>query len=225
MAPQRFLVLYSSVVTLAFATTVFGGIAFLARKPHFREIAVERINIVEPDGTLRMVISDKARFPGMPLRGKEYPHPTGRSETGMIFLNDEGTENGGLIFGGKNENGKLSSYGSLTFDQYESDQVLQIVHEQDGATHDAKIVLSDRPDSPTTEPLTRIKSMSDGPEKEALIRNSKGTPRLTVGKEDDRSVALRLKDGQGRDRIVLRVPAEGAPSIETLDEDGKIVNR
>jgi hypothetical protein len=223
MTPQRFLVIYSAVVTFAFAATVFGGVAFLIRKPHFKEIEVERINVVEPDGTMRMIISDKARFPGLPLRGKDYPHPAGRSETGMLFLNDEGTENGGLTFGGKNENGKLSSYGSLTFDQYESDQMIQIIHEQDGNRHDAKIVLFDRPDTPVMEPITRIKTMPDGPEKEALMRDLRGTKRLTIGKEDDHSVALRLKDGKGRDRIVLRVPDEGAPSIETLDEEGKAV--
>jgi hypothetical protein len=46
----------------------------------------------------------------------------------MLFFNDEGTENGGLIFSGpKNKDGKvIDSGGSLTFDQYEQDQIVQI---------------------------------------------------------------------------------------------------
>jgi len=225
MASQRFLMIYSGVLTVAFVATVLGGVAFVLRKQRFQEIDVERINLVEPDGTLRMIISDKARFPGMPIKGKDFPHPGGRKETGMIFLNDEGTENGGLIFGGKNENGKLSSYGSLTFDQYESDQIVQILHEQNGSEHAAKIAFMDRPDEPIMEPLTRFAQMPDGPEKDALRQKAKGAPRLTIGKDDDRAISLRLKDAKGRDRLVLRVTAEGTPSVEALDETGKVVNR
>jgi hypothetical protein len=51
-------------------------------KTKFGEIAVLRLNIVEPDGTLRMVISDKARFPGIILHGTEHPHPN-RKSAGM----------------------------------------------------------------------------------------------------------------------------------------------
>ena len=60
---ERFLEIYAGVVTAVFAITVFGGFAG-ARKTTFDEIDVHRINIVEPDGTLRLVISDQARFPG-----------------------------------------------------------------------------------------------------------------------------------------------------------------
>lgn len=38
----------------------------------FDEIDVHRINIFEPDGTLRNVLLDKSRFPGIILKGKEY---------------------------------------------------------------------------------------------------------------------------------------------------------
>jgi hypothetical protein len=64
------------------------------------ELDVQRINLREPDGTLRLVISNKSKAPGIFIKGKEYPHPD-RKTAGMIFFNDEGTENGGLIFGGE----------------------------------------------------------------------------------------------------------------------------
>ncbi|PXA05828.1 hypothetical protein DD898_12855, partial [Staphylococcus pseudintermedius] len=84
-------------------------------------IDVQRINVREPDGTLRMVISDQTRFPGLILHGKEYPHP--RSRAGMLFYNNEGTEQGGLIFAGKQgADGNVSSGLSLSFDRYEQDQ-------------------------------------------------------------------------------------------------------
>ena len=38
-------------------------------------------------------------------------------------------------------------------------------------------------------------------------------------------MALRLKDQEGRDRIVLRVEADGSPIIQLLDKEGKIVRQ
>ena len=83
-----------------------------SKKASFDEIDVKRINLIEPDGTLRLVISDKANFPGLIVKGKEGI--SARSATaGMLFFDDEGTENGGLIFGGsKNKNGKVAELGT-----------------------------------------------------------------------------------------------------------------
>ena len=66
-------------------------------------IAVKRINIIEPDGTLRMVQSNKAQFPGVIVKAEE--HKQDRPFAGMLFFNDEGTENGGLIFNGSKDGG------------------------------------------------------------------------------------------------------------------------
>ena len=88
------------------ATTMAAALAAVfaltgAREPvkheRFDEITVGRINIVEPDGTKRMVISNRAQFPGDFHQGKEGARPDRRSFAGMIFVNEEGTENGGFI--------------------------------------------------------------------------------------------------------------------------------
>src|SRR5260370_11375997 len=96
---DRFLAVYSGVITAAFFYIMTTGFAASPKKASFDEIEVKRINVVEPDGTLRLVISDKAHFPGLIVKGKEYPHET-RKTTGILFFDDEGTENGGLTFGG-----------------------------------------------------------------------------------------------------------------------------
>src|SRR5919109_5127351 len=113
---MRMLALYAGVATglllMAFTTGAF-------RSQEFDEITVRRINVVEPDGTLRMVISNRDKFPGVIVRGKELGRNQ-RPGTGMLFLNDEGTENGGLIFGGQRDaDGKIAKAGvSLSFDKY-----------------------------------------------------------------------------------------------------------
>ena len=113
----RFLTIYSGALTLVFAVTLFSGFSFGNKPSVFDEINVQRINVVEPNGTLRMVISDHAKLPGIIVRGKERAFS--RPQAGMIFYNDEGSENGGLIFGGhRNDKGEVvDSGGSLSFDK------------------------------------------------------------------------------------------------------------
>ena len=112
----RMLWLYAGMVT-ALLLTAFTRGAF--RNEEFDEITVHRIKVVEPDGTLRMVISNHDKFPGVIVRGKELG-PNRRPGAGILFLNNEGTENGGLTFGGHQDaDGKVVDAGvSLSFDKY-----------------------------------------------------------------------------------------------------------
>lgn len=127
------LAIYSGVLTLAFASVVLMGARKSAPNASFDQITVRRINVVEPDGTTRLVISNHAEFPGSYFMGKEYPR-TDRDATGMIFIDDEGTENGGLIFGGKKDkDGTTHSWGHLSFDQYQRDQTMVLESYSDGS--------------------------------------------------------------------------------------------
>ena len=144
--------IYGAVSTLAFVVVAVSGFTIARQKASFGTIDVQRINVVEPDGTVRMVISDKARFPGAIIGGKEYPF--NRHTAGMLFFNDEGTENGGLIFGGqKNNDGTVSSYGHLSFDRYDQDQELNLEYLQDGSGQSTKLAFLDQPHWPITNAL------------------------------------------------------------------------
>src|SRR5439155_27382618 len=57
----RFLKIYAVIATLACAVFFFTAFAIQSKKQKFEEIDVERINIVEKDGKLRMVISNQER--------------------------------------------------------------------------------------------------------------------------------------------------------------------
>jgi hypothetical protein len=122
----------------------------------------------------------------------------------MIFFNDEGTENGGLIFAGSKRNGVVSSGGHLSFDQYEQDQVLTLDQIEEASSRTAGLGIYDRPD-------------------QALdAAGTFGEPRLFIGKADGNSV-LALRDAKGRKRLVLKVAPAGDASIQFLDETGKVV--
>ena len=223
--------IYSGVLTAVLAVTLARGFLIHRQNPKFAEIDVQRINVWEPDGTLRMVISDKARFPGLIIRGKEYPHP--RSQAGMLFFNDEGTENGGLIFGGhKDKDGKIiDSGGSLSFDQYEQDQIVQIEGSHDSTGHFAGLVVFDRPDRPLEKDLQEsfsIETISHAEREKLLAQRAKsnyyGAARIKVARTDDGAAGISLRDAQGRPRIVMQVSKEGLSSLKFLDADGKVLN-
>src|SRR5262245_50172581 len=105
----RFLKIYAAFATLLCVVVLFSAFAYQEnRKQKFEEIDVERINIVEKDGKLRMVISNRERqHPGV-VDGKIMPRPNGRPP-GMIFFNHRGDEAGGLIFDENGGNGHFLS--------------------------------------------------------------------------------------------------------------------
>lgn len=228
---QRFLIIYSGVLTAVFAVTVLSGFVAVPKKTTLQELDVQRINVVEPDGTLRMVISDKTRFPGAIIRGKEYPHP--RPQAGMLFYNDEGTENGGLVFGGhKDADGNLiDSGGSLTFDKYEQDQLVQLLGVHDSSGHQAGLIVSDRPDRSIVQDLTesaKLDKMSSAERKKLVQQRHKdayyGAARITVLRGDDGVAKISLRDAHGHPRIVMGVANDGTSSLKFLDAEGKVQN-
>ena len=73
MKRSGIVIAYCAGILTAFAAIATGQAISEPRKVSFDEIDVHRINVVEPDGTLRMTISDRAQFPGMIVKGKELP--------------------------------------------------------------------------------------------------------------------------------------------------------
>jgi hypothetical protein len=247
LSNTRFLAIYSGVVTLTFAATVVFGLSHSSvlaatNKPvTFDQITVHRINVVEPNGKTRLVIADNAEFPGGFFYGKETSRPSRAGTAGMLFMNDEGTENGGLIFGGyKKPDGSFYSYGHLSFDEYEQDQALSEDMQQDGAERSSAYEVSDNGTGLITpealDAFNKVQAMpTDTPGQQAAAKKAKEelfqkypiklTHRAYLGREPDRSSSLHLKDAQGHDRILLRVTAEGTPTMQFLDANGKVIQQ
>ena len=224
--PKTCLGVYATVLSAAFAVVILTG----ARSPanaKFDTIDVQRINVREPDGTLRMVISDHAAFRGLILRGQEHRHP--RSQAGMLFYNDEGTEQGGLIFAGKKSaDGKVGSGLSLTFDRYEQDQQLQLIGLDGNGRTVAGMQVNDVPDRPILRDLEEKSKLDAMPakEREALqaerhSKNYYGAPRYYAGKSASNNSVVMLSDANGKSRLLLMVTPEGKAEIQFLDAQGK----
>lgn len=141
----------------------------------------------------------------------------------MIFYNDEATENGGLIISGARQaDGRVSSVGHLSFDQYEQDQVVNLQQEEDGGMRRAGLTLSDRPDAPL-DVAGGVKLRANPVAlKRALDAGMFGRPRAFFGKAEDRSSQLVLRDAAGRPRLQLSVSEFGVARIEFLDAKGGV---
>ncbi|WP_149194608.1 hypothetical protein [Luteimonas suaedae] len=226
---NRFLVVYSGLLTVVFAVTVLAGAAGLG-KASFEEVDVQRINVREADGRLRMVISGNTRAPGAYLHGEEHPHPNaGKRGAGMWFLNDEGTESGGLSHQGKTlADGKSAATMQLAFDQYDQDQTLTLKHEEYDGVRYTGLRIDDRPDKPIGELVAEVERARALPQPEQgreIARLEAAYPRigrLFVGRDEQRASLLDLRDAAGKTRLRLRVAADGTASIAFLDENGDV---
>ena len=79
--------------------------------------------------------------PGIYFHNEEYPHTSGGRPAGMYFMNDEGTEAGGIIFSGnKKKDGRPFSLVQFSMDNYDQDQALVLRHIQDRGIETALIV-------------------------------------------------------------------------------------
>lgn len=215
----------------------------------FDEIDVERINIVEADGTLKLALFNSARL----TRGLDGDKRRGSGTiSGMLFYNEEGYEAGGLVFNGRKIEGGQSSNIGLTMDGYRQDQTLSIQHNEkkDGSTtfYEDFVRISSRPDRSHVkeeydfyklkyperfgdEQTPRLaEDIIDSIEfelakqyKVAKNRIYLGTSRGNKGNGWFDNSGLYIKNKYGKDMIKIYVDKDNIPRIEILDSLGKEV--
>lgn len=233
LSSRGFLAAYAGFLTCVFVLATLYGFGRAAINQTFDEITVHRINVVEPDGTIRLVLTNTASSPGIYIKNKEYPHPRGRKSAGLLFFDEEGTEDGGLAYGiEKDKDGRVAgSEGHLSFDQYMQDQIFTIDAGRDGDKKFSLLRMDDRGDYPITDALEAVARITKLPkdQQEAEFKKFVAThpgdhPRVILGRARDGGSILQLKDAEGRDRIVLRVAPDGTPKLQFLDASGKVVS-
>jgi hypothetical protein len=233
----RFLKRYAIGSTTLIVLMAITAFVRQPQKQKFGEIDVERINIVEPDGKLRLVISNRPRSIGPIYKGKPFGY-AGGNRPGIIFFNDEGTENGGLTLTGQRApDGKYRASTHMSFDQFDQDQIVVLNYQDENGNRQAGLTFRDRTDRPIIEFVNErdsIMKLPDGPAKtEALrlfqqpIRNGvvQAAPRVYLGRDRTKASTLRLSDPFGRPKLVLRVDSLGAPQLEFLDDSGRVTMR
>src|SRR5215467_14318404 len=121
-------VLQICVVVLLLSTVflVVNAVHPLLPRQKFKISEAERINIRERNGILRAALSNSAGFnEGQRAEGG------GVTFSGLMFYNEEGQEEGGLVYSGKAlPSGGQDADVTLTIDQYRQDQNVYLHHEE-----------------------------------------------------------------------------------------------
>jgi hypothetical protein len=244
---KRYAIVMTAVVVVG-ALAAFKQQASTPQKVKFTEIDAERINIVEPDGKYRIVLTNRPRSIGPVYMGKSFGYPGG-TRPGMLWFNDEGTENGGFTFvGTKCEDGtnkvtkrpcKIGTYSAqthFTFDQFDQDQVFVMNYSDENDTKRVGLTISERHNANIWDLVQRrdsiIKNTPDtAAARIAVTKALSGTPenpgaaeRLYIGRDVAKNAILNMRDRQGKPRLRLVVDSLGSARIEFLDANGRVTN-
>jgi hypothetical protein len=231
--------------TFAVATVV--GMVFItsaafksSSNQKFSEIDVERINIVEKDGTIKMVITNVERFPSTTDILNDRPTNSDRiKRAGMLFFNEDGIECGGFIYDGKkNDKGHAAGL-SLTYDQYDGDQVMQLLT-QDVGQGDKRFVSSMLAFNDRPQKESQLKTMQIMDELEELCKKDPnamqqkrkeyeaqgllgGVPRVMLGKTRSQNNGLFLFDDKGKPKAMFYVDKDNQAKLDFFDEHGNTI--
>lgn len=232
----RILKAYAIGSTVMVAAILGTSLTAQNQRQRFTEIDVERINIVEPNGRVALVLANTQRLPGPMLEGKELPKEISQGRNGsagMIFVDAQGTEIGGLTYRvDVKADGNYSASRSLTFDQHNQDQVVGLQYSDNGNNRAYGLSVWDRPTKITFKDL--FEGTTGSIDRKALEarflklmkergETSPGVHRVFLGSRD-RTAALRIMDTNGRERIRITVDATNTARMEFLDAAGMVTH-
>ncbi|HKT81260.1 MAG TPA: hypothetical protein VJP86_13630 [Vicinamibacterales bacterium] len=221
-----------ALVLAAVAADSRHSIAAQSGRQRFSEIDVERINIVEADGTVKLVIANRERAPDQVTDGQSRPRAAANKSPGITFFDDAGDEAGGLKIRGDRRAGP-SAERHLMFDQQRGDYAIELMSDENATGRTAGMAVFDRPDVPLLDVGARfaqIQSMPAGAERTRLIAEFEaccagfGAQRVFVGKNRGKDARVSLADARGRERLRLVVTAQGDARMEFVDERGSVVS-
>ena len=220
--------IYVIVLTVLVLACLIALIAGVRGSHDFTELTARRINIVEPDGRLALVISDHAnQHPGA-INGKDLPARD--RPAGMIFFNEEGDECGGLVYDGTKKEASFT----WSVDQYKNDQIMQLQYEQDSGLRLSRsygFKLWDRSDRFTLQqefdyfnslPKNDTAAVAAGVDS-LRKKGDLGVERLFLGRTKDGETGLFLRDDKGVPRLRICIGKENEPLIQTLDDRGGVI--
>lgn len=220
----------------AFSSTAIAAIALLGatqaiRQATFDSITVHRINVMDREGKLAMVIASHDDEAAPVIQGYSGGHREqgNNADNGIIFFNQLGDEQGGLVWNSTAD--RAHSGDSLSFDTANTDQLIHVEDGDDNGHHYAGVIGWDRVanEEEMLVPLMRALDAARTPAQRdavmAQLRARPGAPaRFFVGYDRDDVSQLTLSDGRGRPRLRLLVTAAGDAKIEFLDAAGNVTS-
>lgn len=238
--------LWTAIVILSVALA--GVVTWIATRSTPAVLTVERLEIVEPNGSLAIVLANSQRPTVATIDGQVIMAGQEEERRGfpsMTFFDGKGDEVGGIAFGVKETPSGYQALRLFALDAHNQDQAVVLMHDQapDGSISGLSVTdrpaHSNRPAHSTLDALAEL-GLSVGASREQIqaameqipeasrgirLRELFGTPRAFFGSTRAGEAGLTLRDGEGRPRVVIEAPREGPPAIRFLDDVGAEVLR
>lgn len=211
-----------------------------AAAPDHDTLTVRRLNVVNEDGSLALVIANAQSLPGVIRNDAESGNR--RGIPGILFYDNNGDEVGGLIYPHRENGGAVDAGVSLSFDQTNSGQAINLIHWRSGEFVRSGLRVTDFATDRTPEQANQneavraaLAALQAAPEaeQEALyyrylaVLGEQGfqAERIYIGSEGarQRTATIELKDSRSRPRIRLSVDENDQPRIQVLNERGEVV--
>lgn len=232
-----FLRMFAAIVAVGFVA--FASISFKQNgNQKFGSIDVERINIVEKDGTVKMVITNADHFPSEGDRINDRVYHKRKKRAGMLFFNEDGMECGGFIYDGSKTKDGHSAGLSLTYDQFDGDQVMQLITTDDKVGDKrykaGRLVFNDRADKETKESMMKIdeelKTITDPTERRKKYKEYReqgligSVPRVALGQTAGKQNGLFLFDDKGGIKAKFFVDKDNNAKLQFYNEKGEVIS-
>lgn len=218
---------YALLSTVAAGAFLLGAV-HEAKNASFDTVTLHRINVLDREGKLAMVITNHDNAPDAITNGKHIKR-TGKSDDNeIVFYNELGDEQGALAWSGRVEkDGSFHSGNVLSYDSVKSDQLLQVDDFNDNGVQSAYMIGWNEPDNSTAESQAFSQewhlAKTDAQKHAVRLKypNQRMPERFFFGNDGTQSKVV-LHDGKGRPRINMFVTDDGQAKLQFLDPDGKV---
>lgn len=226
----RILRIYALCCT-AFAAVALLGAAAAIRTVTFDTITAHRINIVDREGKLAMVLAshDDAALPV--IRGYT-PRLISRAQgnhndNGIIFFNQHGDEQGGLSWSSSAD--RKESGDSLSFDTANTDQLVHVEDGDENGHHYVAVIGWDRAadEEERMVPLLQAyDAATTDAQRTAIMQQFRSLPhaatRFYLGYDPNDVAQLVLSDKSAKPRVKIFVTPDGEAKLQFLDANGNV---
>ncbi len=190
-------------------------------KEILKELNVEKLNICEKDGTVKMTLFNSDNIPSLIMDNEDLlpGHREKDGISGAMFYNNHGDECGGLIYASSvNEDGVVEMGMSLTFDKWKQDQLLQLHLQKQGEKEQYGFSIYDRPNIHVKESLEIMKQYhkeENIKEKNKLAKQlmKDNHKRIFVGHDYDGQTKISMFNNEGQEKLKLYIDDEGEPQL------------
>ncbi len=220
---------YAAGMTLFAGVVLLGAVHEASANTAFDTITVHRINVIDREGKLALVIADHDDFPAPVVNGRTFRRSSGSDANGLLFYNQRGDEQGGLTWAGRRyPDGTYESENDVSFDTVNTDQLIHLQDGNENGKTEAELIGWNQADYDTPafiHLLDALQKMTPDQLRAFALAHPELLPktRFLFGYDMTNTSQVMLADGQGRPRIKMFVTADGDAHLEFLDETGKIV--